>query len=66
MSYTDADASQLSRFPDASSVASWAQTPTATLIALGVVEGSDSGLIPTSSLTRAQMAKMLQTARELA
>ena len=66
VSYTDADASQLSRFPDASSVASWAQTPTATLIALGVVEGSDSGLIPTSSLTRAQMAKMLQTARELA
>lgn len=66
VSYTDADASQLDRFPDASSVASWAQTPTATLIALGVVEGSDSGLIPTSSLTRAQMAKMLQTARELA
>ena len=47
-------------------MASWARTPTATLISLGVVEGSDSGLAPASSLTRAQMAKMLQTARELA
>ena len=27
---------------------------------------TDSGLAPASSLTRAQMAKMLQTARELA
>ena len=65
VSYTDADASQLSRFPDAGSVASWAQTPTATLISLGIVDGSDSGLAPAGSLTRAQMAKMLQMAREM-
>lgn len=66
VSYTDGDESKLDSFPDAASVASWARTPTATLISLGVVEGSDSGLAPASSLTRAQMAKMLQTARELA
>lgn len=65
VSYTDADASLLSRFPDAASVASWAQTPTATLISLGIVDGSDSGLAPAGSLTRAQMAKMLQMAREM-
>ena len=65
VSYTDADASLLSRFPDAASVASWAQTPTATLISIGIVDGSDSGLAPAGSLTRAQMAKMLQMAREM-
>ena len=65
VSYTDADASLLSRFPDAASVASWAQTPTAILISLGIVDGSDSGLVPAGSLTRAQMAKMLQMAREM-
>ena len=65
VSYTDADSSLLDKFPDAASVADWAKVPTATLISLGVVDGSDSGLNPGASLTRAQMAKMLQTAREL-
>lgn len=66
VSFTDADGSGIDRFPDSSSVQDWARVPTATLISLGIVEGSDSGLNPGGSLTRAQMAKMLQCARELA
>ena len=66
MSFTDGDASLVDAFPDAASVADWARTPAATLISLGIVQGSDTGLMPGSSLTRAQMAKMLQSARELA
>ena len=66
VSFTDGDASLVDAFPDAASVADWARTPAATLISLGIVQGSDTGLMPGSSLTRAQMAKMLQSARELA
>ena len=49
----------LEGFADAESVASYAQTPTAVLIALGVVGGADGKLTPQSHLTRAQMAKIL-------
>lgn len=57
--YTDGSAEDLSGFPDAGSVAGYAVTPTAALIKLGVVSGSDGMLLPRESLTRAQMAKIL-------
>lgn len=66
LSVRDGDVSLLEGFADSASVADWARTPAATLISLGIVQGSDTGLMPGSSLTRAQMAKMLQSAIELA
>ena len=59
ISYSDGDVSVLDGFADGASVADWARQSTATLIAMGVVEGSDSGLNPSASLTRAEMAKLL-------
>ena len=53
------DTGVLDSFPDGGSVAGWAREAAAALIANGVVEGGDSGLNPTGSLTRAEMAKML-------
>ena len=53
------DTALLDSFADGASVAEWARSATATLITNGVVEGSESGLNPTGSLTRAEMAKML-------
>ena len=52
-------AKDLADFPDAGDVADFAVIPTATLIRLGIVEGSNGLLIPNSTLTRAQMAKVL-------
>ncbi|MCL2227355.1 MAG: phosphodiester glycosidase family protein [Oscillospiraceae bacterium] len=52
-------ADDLAEFPDAGDVADFAVVPTATLIRLGIVEGSNGLLIPDSTLTRAQMAKVL-------
>jgi len=49
----------LEGFADIDAVAGYAQTPTAVLIALGVVGGADGRLTPQSQLTRAQMAKIL-------
>jgi len=49
----------LELFPDAGDVADFAVVPVATLISLGIVEGSNGLLIPESTLTRAQMAKVL-------
>jgi len=57
--YIDGTDEEMERFPDAGSVSDYAVIPTATLIKLGVVEGSDGMLIPNETLTRAQMAKVL-------
>ena len=57
--FVEGDTALLDSFADGASVAEWARSATATLITNGVVEGSESGLNPTSSLTRAEMAKML-------
>ena len=57
--FVEGDTALLDSFADGVSVAEWARSATATLITNGVVEGSESGLNPTGSLTRAEMAKML-------
>lgn len=57
--FVEGDTALLDSFTDGASVAEWARSATATLITNGVVEGSESGLNPTGSLTRAEMAKML-------
>ena len=57
--FVEGDTALLDSFADGASVAEWARSATATLIANGVVEGSESGLNPAGSLTRAEMAKML-------
>jgi len=63
--YSDASSSALSAFSDSSSVSAYAVTPTATLVNLGVVGGSNGKLNPKGSLTRGQMAKILWTALNL-
>ena len=57
--YTDGIAEDLERFPDAGSIDEYAVVPIATLVGLGIVEGSDGLLIPHDTLTRAQMAKVI-------
>jgi len=57
--YSDGTDEDLEPFPDAFEIDEYALVPTATLIALGIVEGSEGMLIPHSTLTRAQMAKVL-------
>ncbi|MCL2409759.1 MAG: phosphodiester glycosidase family protein [Oscillospiraceae bacterium] len=49
----------LTEFTDAGSIAEFARTPTAMLVGLGVVGGSNGRLMPEASLTRAQMARVL-------
>ena len=56
---TQADAEFLSIFEDAQELSDYAVLPAAKLVELGIVEGSGSKLNPQSSLTRAQMAKIL-------
>ncbi|MBQ5584273.1 MAG: S-layer homology domain-containing protein, partial [Ruminiclostridium sp.] len=56
--YSQAD---LSAFSDQSKVPSWARTHVATLVELGVVNGSGGQLRPNASVTRAEVAKMLLT-----
>jgi len=63
--YTDGTAAELERFPDAGLVDDYAVIPTATLIKLGVVEGSSGKLIPHDTLTRAQMAKVIAVVLQL-
>jgi len=55
----------LEPFPDAVDVGDFAVVPTATLIRLGIVEGSNGLLIPDSTLTRVQMAKVLAMVMQL-
>ena len=57
--YVEGTAEDLADFPDAELVDDYAVIPTATLISLGIVEGMDGILSPESTLTRAQMAKVL-------
>ncbi|MCL2152279.1 MAG: phosphodiester glycosidase family protein [Oscillospiraceae bacterium] len=63
--YEDGSFQDMERFPDAGLVADYAVIPTATLINLTVVEGSDGMLIPEETLTRAQMAKVLAVVLQL-
>jgi exopolysaccharide biosynthesis protein len=64
--HTSGEAEDLERFPDADSVPENAIVPTATLVRLGVVEGSDGMLLPNQTITRAEMAKVLTVTLELA
>jgi hypothetical protein len=60
---TPGDCTLPSKFSDADTVSSWAVDPTAALIELGLVGGSDDGCLhPQDALTRAQMAKILSMA----
>ena len=63
--YDDGTAEDLARFPDAESLEDYALIPTATLIGLGIVEGSDGLLAPNDTMTRAQMAKVVTMVLEL-
>ena len=49
----------LSVFPDGGSVSSWASPHVQTLVALGVVGGSNGMLNPRAEITRAEIAKLL-------
>jgi hypothetical protein len=51
----------LSGFTDQGKIPSWARTHVATLVQLGVVSGSNGQLRPNTSVTRAEVAKMLFT-----
>lgn len=59
VSYTDGDIELLTQFEDSADLSGWAETPSATLVGMGIIEGGNSGLNPGGTLTRAQMAKML-------
>lgn len=61
----DFDTAILQGFSDAASVSEYAAVPVATLISLDIVSGSDGALTPQSTLTRAQMAKILCLGLEL-
>jgi exopolysaccharide biosynthesis protein len=63
----DASAGQpgdLSRFTDAEAVAEYARESVAALVRMGVVEGAGGALSPEARLTRAQMAKILESVLE--
>ncbi len=57
--YSDGTAADLAVFPDNGTVSDFAKVPTATLINLGYVGGSDGNIVPHGKLTRAQMSKIL-------
>ena len=59
--YTDGDVSLLDQFTDRDNVSDWAAQAAATLVNMGVVQGSSGYLDPSGQLTRAQMAKILCT-----
>lgn len=61
----DGTAEDLAPFGDADLLAEYAVTPAATLVSLGIVEGSEGMLSPLSRLNRAQMAKILTLALRL-
>ena len=64
-SYQDGTPEDLAGFEDAFELADGAVVPAATLVALGIVEGTGGGLEPLSSFTRAQMAKLVATVLQL-
>ena len=51
----------LSVFSDQNKIPAWSRTHVATLVELGVVNGSNGQLRPGASVTRAEVAKMLMT-----
>ena len=55
----DGTTDDLSGFSDRKKLSSYAVTPTATLVDMGIVAGSDGKLMPAKSMTRAEMAKIL-------
>ena len=55
----DGDLAVLDRFGDKDQISAFAQTPTATLIAQGLVSGGSAGISPQGTLTRAEMASLL-------
>ena len=58
-SVPDASLSVLDQFKDKGSIAGFAQTASATLVAQGLASGSNGNLDPKGTLTRAQMASLL-------
>ncbi len=58
-SLTAGSVSSLSAFSDGDEVADFAQSVMATMVSLGVIQGSDGELNPTSPVTRAEMAVIL-------
>ncbi|MCL2046604.1 MAG: phosphodiester glycosidase family protein [Oscillospiraceae bacterium] len=66
INYLDGYTEDLLAFTDVELLEEYAMIPTATLMALGIVEGvGDSMLSPQSTLTRAQMAKVLALVLQL-
>ena len=63
--YEDGTWDDLEGFPDADSIDDYAMIPAMTLVSLGVVEGMDGMISPHSTLTRAQMAKILAVTLQL-
>lgn len=53
------DMDTFSGFSDSSAVSDYAVTPTATLMTMGLVNGSEGMIHPQNNLTRAEMAKIL-------
>jgi hypothetical protein len=64
--YEDGALVDLDGFADADMADEYAVVPTATLVRLGVVDGMDGMLSLHSTLTRAQMAKILALVLQLA
>ena len=59
VTYTDGSMEDLAAFPDCGSVSDYAVIPTATLVNLEFVGGSDGLIVPQGKLTRAEMSKIL-------
>ena len=59
LSTPEADLSILNQFSDRAQIASYARTPMAVLVSLGIFHGTGSGLNPKGNLTRAEMAVLL-------
>lgn len=58
--YDVSDSSDISTFKDASSVAKYAVTPVKWAVAKGIISGTDRGLEPKGTATRAQIAVILR------
>lgn len=56
------DTAALNVFPDKDSVAAWAAPYVAYLVDAGIVSGTDTGLMPTDNITRAQAAVLVYNA----
>ncbi|WP_165972067.1 S-layer homology domain-containing protein [Paenibacillus piri] len=56
----------LSKFTDSSAVHAWAKQAAAAVVSIGLVNGSDAGLLPASNITRAETAAIVQRLLEKA